>query len=238
MTFIPDWTVLLTYSAVCGLLFVTPGPDMSLFLAKTIAGGRSSGFAAFSGASTGSLVHTLLAAIGLSALISASATAFLVLKVVGAVYLVWLAIEAIRSGSTIKFNDGNAIDNKSKNSALSMNKDGDKPELNPRQTARELRRTYVTGLFVNLSNPKIVLFFVTFLPQFIQPRDPDAAAKLLFLGFYFVAFTLPCGFVMIILAERFIQMVKSRPGIMRAIDWMFASVFCLFAIKILATERI
>ncbi|HSP24412.1 MAG TPA: LysE family transporter, partial [Saliniramus sp.] len=87
MTFLPDATTLLLFSGACFVLFVTPGPDMSLFLAKTISGGRRAGLAAMAGAMTGCCVHTLLAAIGLSALLAASTTAFTILKSVGAFYL-------------------------------------------------------------------------------------------------------------------------------------------------------
>lgn len=212
MAFLPDWNVLAAYSLACAILFITPGPDMSLFLAKTLSGGRRAGGAAFMGASTGSLVHTMMAAVGLSALLAASATAFLVLKVVGAGYLVWLAIDAIRNGSTLRLANGKG--------------GGDK-----------FWQVYLLGVGVNLTNPKVVLFFVTFLPQFVQSTDPDAAGKLLFLGLYFVLFSLPCGIVMILVAERLVALLKSRPVVMRTIDWVFASVFCLFALKILATER-
>src|SRR5918995_5955421 len=100
MTFLPDSAVLLAYSLACFVLFITPGPDMSLALAKTVAGGRRAGMASMLGAEAGSCVHALLAALGLSALLAASATAFAVLKVVGAVYLLWLAVDAIRHGSS------------------------------------------------------------------------------------------------------------------------------------------
>src|SRR5919199_3583388 len=98
MTFLPEPAVLLTYTAACFVLFITPGPDMSLFLAKTVTGGRKAGLAAMLGAQAGCCVHTLLAALGLSALLAASATAFTALKVVGALYLLWLAIDAGRPG--------------------------------------------------------------------------------------------------------------------------------------------
>src|SRR5215213_1150288 len=101
MTFLPDLAVLLAYSLACFVLFITPGPDMSLFLAKTVAGGRRAGMASMIGAMTGCCVHTLLAALGLSALLAASATAFTVLKVVGALYLLWLAVDAVRNGSAL-----------------------------------------------------------------------------------------------------------------------------------------
>jgi threonine/homoserine/homoserine lactone efflux protein len=210
--FIPDWTTLAAYSMACAILFITPGPDMSFFLARTLAGGRSEGIAAFLGASTGSLVHTVLAAVGLSALLAASASAFFLLKVVGATYLLWLAIDAIRNGSTLR-----------------MAPTGSRKA--------SFWTTYSMGIGINLTNPKIVLFFVTFLPQFVHATDVDAPGKLLFLGLYFILFCLPLGIGMVLIAGRFVAALKTYPRIMRAIDWVFASVLCLFAIKILAVER-
>src|SRR5918995_2836769 len=164
MTFLPDASVLLTYSLACFVLFITPGPDMSLFLAKTMAGGRQAGLAAMLGAMAGCCVHTLLAALGLSALLAASATAFTILKIVGALYLLWLAADTIRNGSALTLKDENRRD-------------------------VPAWRTFLLGLGVNLTNPKIVLFFVTFLPQFIDAADPYAKQKLVFLGVYFILFT-------------------------------------------------
>ncbi len=152
MTFLPDSATLLTYSLACLVLFITPGPDMSLFLAKTMAGGRKAGLAAMLGAMTGCCVHTLLAALGLSALLAASVTAFMILKVVGALYLLWLAFDAVRNGS-----------------ALSV-RDEKKAEL-------PFWKTFLVGVGINLTNPKIVLFFVTFLPQFVQAGDPFAVGE-------------------------------------------------------------
>src|SRR4051794_19083442 len=80
MPFVPDASVLLAYSLAAFVLFITPGPDMSLFLAKTFIGGRQAGIAAMTGASLGNVVHSVLAAFGLSALIAASPTLFLALK--------------------------------------------------------------------------------------------------------------------------------------------------------------
>lgn len=211
MSFLPDAPVLLAYSLACVVLFITPGPDMSLFLAKTVAGGRRAGVAAFTGASLGCVLHSLLAAFGLSALIAASPAAFLTLKIVGAAYLLWLAVDAVRNGS-------------------SLNVRADKG-------ARvAFWPTLVLGLTVNLMNPKVVLFFVTFLPQFVQADDPHAAAKLLFLGIYFVVFTFPMGVAMILGAERVVDGLKSRPRLLRTIDWLFAGVFSAFALRILAAQ--
>jgi len=211
MEVLPSGEVLLAYTIACAVLFLTPGPDMSLFLARTVAGGRKAGLAAMAGALSGSLVHTVLAAVGLSALLAASWAAFTALKIVGALYLAWLAIDAIRHGSALNLD----------------------AERGP-QTS--VWRTYLLGIGVNLTNPKVILFFVTFLPQFVAPEDPHASAKLLVLGIYFVAFSLPCAVAMILLAEHLIGYLKSRPGVLRVIDWTFAGVFGLFAVKILLMQ--
>lgn len=211
MTFIPDAATLATYSLACFVLFVTPGPDMSLFLAKTMAGGRRAGIASMTGASLGCIVHALLAAFGISALIAASPVAFLALKIAGAAYLAWLAYSAIRWGSALNVSNGG-------------------------RSEVSTWRTLLLGIMVNLSNPKVVLFFVTFLPQFVDAADPAASGKLLFLGLYFVAFSFPLALAMILTAERVVHGLKARPGVMRAIDWLFAGVFGAFAVRILATQ--
>src|SRR5882724_8055183 len=108
MDFLPSLDVLLAYSAAALVLILTPGPDMTLFLGQTLTGGRARGIAAYLGASTGLVVHTMLAAFGLSALLAASATAFGVLKIAGVVYLVWLAIQTLRHGSALSLK-GNGV---------------------------------------------------------------------------------------------------------------------------------
>jgi len=211
MTFVPEPGVLAFYAISCLILFATPGPDMSLWLAKTMSAGRRGGFAAMLGTQTGLIVHTLCAAIGLSALIAASATAFAVMKIVGALYLAWLAIQAIRSGSALDVR----IEAPSETPAW---------------------RIFLSGLMVNITNPKVVLFFVTFLPQFINPQDPHAPGKLLFLGLFFIAVNISLSLLLILGAERVIGWLKRRPRILRGIDYTFAGVFGLFAVKILTAQ--
>lgn len=211
MDFLPDTTVLIAYTVACVVLFVTPGPDMSLFLSKTLSGGRRQGIAAMSGAQVGCVVHTFLAALGLSALLAASTTAFTILKIIGAIYLGWMAYDAIVNGSSLNVREGET------------------------RTA-SLWRTFLIGIGINLSNPKVVLFFVTFLPQFVSATDPNAAAKMLFLGVYFVIISIPLAIVMILGAERLIGYLKTRPKALRAIDWTFGGIFGVFALKILFTQ--
>jgi len=208
---LPDLYTLLSYSLASILLFITPGPDMSLFLARTINGGRAAGIASAMGANMGCVVHTLLAAFGVSALVAASHTGFLILKIVGAAYLLWLAVSAIRSGSSLNVKSGTD----QRTSTLG---------------------NFLMGVTVNLTNPKVVLFFITFLPQFVSANDPHITAKLLFLGIYFVVINVPLSIVMILGAEQLVDYLKKKPRVMRGIDYSFAAVFAVFALKIALTQ--
>ena len=213
MSFIPDTATLAAFTAAVLVLVMTPGPDMTLFVSRALTQGRASGLVSVLGTSSGSVVHTLLVAFGLSALLAASAEAFLVLKIVGALYLLWLAYQGLRHGS-----------------ALSVATRADTPRVS-------LGRVYLTGLLVNLLNPKIVLFFLTFLPQFVAANDPDAAGKLIFLGLYLVVLSMPFCIAMVLMAEGFSKGLRRSPRLMRAIDWLFAGVIGGFAVKILTTSR-
>src|SRR6476659_6473043 len=108
MTFVPDLNILLAYTAAAAILVITPGPDMTLFLGQTLTGGRARGIAAYLGASAGLVVHTMLAAFGLSALLAHAAAAFGVLKIVSVAYLLWLAFHALQRGSALALAPGAA----------------------------------------------------------------------------------------------------------------------------------
>ena len=207
--FIPALPVLAAYAVTSVVLGLTPGPDMTFFLSRTIAQSRAAGFAALFGASTGLVVHTVLVAAGLSVLLAASVTAFIILKVAGALYLAWLAIDAIRNGS-----------------ALSLENRG-------RQEA--LRVVYLKGLMVNLLNPKVIVFFVTFLPQFVSPTDPEAAKKLLFLGLFFTAVNIPVCAALVLSADAIATLLGRSAKITRIVDYLFAGVLGAFAVKLILT---
>ncbi len=211
----PEWLptlfVLAAFTPAVVLITLTPGPDMTLFLAKTLGQGRAAGLAAMLGAGTGLVIHALLAAFGLSALLAASESAFLAVKIAGAVYLLWLAVEAIRRGSALA-TEGRAL------------------------PAQPLGEVYLTGLGINLLNPKIVLFFVTFLPQFVSPADPHAAAKLLFLGLYFIAVAMPICIGLILCADGVARHMRRSPRVLRAFDYAFAGLMAAFAARLLVAR--
>ena len=210
-SFVPDLSVILTFALAGFVLAVTPGPDMALFVSRTMNFGRAHGFAAVLGTSSGIAVHTTLVAFGISVLIVAAPAAFWALKIVGALYLVWLAIQAIRSGG-----------------GLLVPKAGGKTP--------SLIQSYFTGLAINLTNPKVALFFVTFLPQFISADDPAAASKLLFLGVEFIFVSLPVVIATVLFAEWLTRTLRDNIWVSRALNWSFATVFLAFAATILLAE--
>ena len=211
MSFIPDSTTLIPFAIATMILAITPGPDMTLFVSRTLSQGRAAGFASLAGALTGTLIHTTLVAVGISALIVASPMAFLVLKIFGAAYLVFLAWQALAKGS-----------------AFSPEKKSG-PEIS-------LSRSWAAGLGVNLLNPKIILFFMTFLPQFVSAHDPHAPGQLFFLGVMFIVLSIPVTAPMVLAAEKFSAAMKASPRVTRVVDYLFAGVFSAFALKILTAQ--
>lgn len=212
MSFVPDSTVLIPFTIATMILAITPGPDMTLFVGRALTQGRAAGFAAMAGTFCGITVHAFLVAAGISALIVASPKAFLVLKLFGAGYLVFLAWQAIVKGSAFSPGGGPV-------------------------RRQSLLRNWLAGVGVNLSNPKIILFYMTFLPQFVSASDPQAPAKLFFLGVLFIAVSIPITAPMVLAADTFSMLLKRNPTVTRAIDWLFAGVFSAFAVRILMTSN-
>ena len=208
MTILPDFGILAAFTAASLVLIVTPGPDMTLFLSQTINGGRARGFAAMFGATAGLFAHSMLAAFGLSAILVASATAFMVIKVVGAAYLLWIAVQAVRHGSSLSLKTGKPV-------------------------RTSLHRAFAMGFGVDMLNPKVVMFFLTFLPQFVSASDPDAPAKMLLLGLLYTVLTPIVSAPIILGAERFAAAMRNSPRLMRAFDWAFAGLMGAFAARLL-----
>lgn len=208
--FLPSLPVLLAFLAASVLLAITPGPDMAYFLGKTVSQSRAAGLAALAGSTTGIVTHSVLVAAGLSALLAASATAFTVLKIVGAVYLLYLAYDALRNGS-----------------AFSLKREG---------KSEPIHSVYLKGLLSDLLNPKVIVFYVSLLPQFVSPSDPHAAGKLLFLGLTCAMMCVPVCLPMILFAERIAGLLKRSPKVTRFVDWLFAGILGGFALRLLATQ--
>lgn len=204
---LPSPAVLLAFAAAGVLLAATPGPDMALFLSRTLGGGRAHGFAALAGAMTGLLVHTGAAALGLSALLAASSRAYDAVKLAGALYLLYLAYGALRHGAALRLEGQGG-------------------------SRGGLAGSYLTGLLINLTNPKIVLFFVTFLPQFIDVGDAAASRKFFVLGLEFIAIGVAVNCAVILVASRFVAAARANPKAIRWFDYGFAGLMGAFAARL------
>jgi threonine/homoserine/homoserine lactone efflux protein len=153
---------LLLFAPVCLGLLVIPGPAVLYIVTRSIDQGRSAGVASVLGIHTGSLVHVAAAAAGLSALVVSSAVAFSVVKYAGAAYLVILGVRKLLERDHVDLD----------------------LEVAP---ARSLRRIYVQGIVVNVLNPKTALFFLAFLPQFVDVERGAVWSQMVVLGFAFIA---------------------------------------------------
>lgn len=209
--FVPDLSVILAFALAAFVLAITPGPDMALQMSRAINYGFWHGIATGFGAMTGLVVHTTFAALGISVLIVAAPPLFLALKIAGAVYLIWLAWQAITKGGGLRL--------------------AERAKKEP-----TLGQSYLAGIGINLLNPKVVLFFVTFLPQFVDAHDAAAPQKLFFLGAEFIAISIPLMFVTVYFARLIADAFKRTKWVERGINWAFAGIFTAFAAVILTAQ--
>ncbi|MBO0144465.1 LysE family translocator [Agrobacterium sp. Ap1] len=211
MEFLPSLPTLIAFTAAGLLLSITPGPDMTLSISRAISEGRKTALLVVLGTNFGIVCHTLLVAFGISALITASPTAFFILKTGGAAYLLWLAIQAIRFGSSLSVEK---VERPQSSALASMS----------------------LGFWVNILNPKVIIFFMTFLPQFVSAQDPHVTGKLIFFGLYFIAIGMPINVIVVLAADRLSNWLQANPKVLRGIDYTFAGVFSIFAAKIFFTQ--
>ena len=162
-----DTTTLATFMAVVLGLFLVPGPAVLLVLTRTAQGGRQVGVATGAGIATGDLVHTVLAAVGLSALLMTSALAFGVVKLCGAGYLLWLGVRACMEKPSTEAKPGR-----------------------PASPAVPASRAFWQAIPAEILNPKTALFFLAFMPQFVHPGRGHALTQFLVLGLVFATMSL------------------------------------------------
>lgn len=158
-----DLSTLLAFSAATLVLLIIPGPAVMYIVARSAAQGRKAGVVSVAGIHVGTIIHVLAAMVGLSAILATSATAFTVVKLVGAAYLVYLGIQAIRS-----YRQGGTQD----------------PKLEVDD--RSLRRVFTDGVIVNTLNPKTAIFFLSYVPQFISNDAARPVVDLAILGALFI----------------------------------------------------
>ncbi|HBI69574.1 MAG TPA: lysine transporter LysE [Massilia sp.] len=193
------------------LLTASPGPDNLMVLGLGMSKGRKQGMVFGLGCALGCLSHTLLAVLGVSALIAASPVAFTALRVGGGLYLVWLGYNALRSQGGSKTSDGNAA-------------------------PQSLRSLFTKGLVANAINPKVVLFFLSLLPQFVIPANGNVPGQMLALG---VTFTVQAAILFGLLgyfAGAIGAWLNRKPGAGKWLDRIAGTVFVALGIKLIVAR--
>jgi threonine/homoserine/homoserine lactone efflux protein len=160
----PDAPTFALFVAASLALTIVPGPAVLYIVARSVEGGRPAGLVSVLGIGVGGLVHVLFAAVGLSAILVSSAAAFMVVKWLGAAYLVYLGLQRILAR--------------------------DEESTAVRVVREPLSRVFSQGVVVNVLNPKTALFFLAFLPQFVDPSRGVVAAQIALLGITFVVLAL------------------------------------------------
>jgi len=191
----------------------TPGADFLYTVTRTLRNGWQGGVAAALGISSGCVVHALAAALGLAALLAASAWAFALIKWAGAAYLLWLAWGMLRAARAAPA-----------------------PTAGADSQPASLAAIYVQGFLTNVLNPKVALFFLALLPQFIAPDAPDKPLAFLFLGAVFVVNGTAFLMVLVALAQT-MRRVGASAGARRALNLIGATLFAALAVRLAAAGR-
>jgi threonine/homoserine/homoserine lactone efflux protein len=197
------------------LLNLTPGPDMAYFAARSAAGGFRDGAAAVVGVTAGCVVHTLAAAAGLSALLAASATAFTLVKLAGAAYLLYIGTRLLLCSARDNGHDAAA----------------------PLPTPAPPLRIFREAFFINVFNPKVALFFLAFLPQFIAHDASQKALTFVLLGCLFNVNSLLVNLPIAWLAARAGRGLRASPRLARAVQGALGAFFVALAARLAALER-
>ena len=208
---LPDWPVFLSF-VIAGLaLNIVPGADMTFVIAAAARGGRRDGIVAALGIGAGTLFHILAAVLGLSAILASSQAVFNLIKWLGAAYLVWIAVSMLRSGS------GAAAE-------------GERP-------AGSGGRLFRAAALVNVLNPKVALFFLAFLPQFIDPQAAMPALQILCLGLWFDLVGTLVNAAVAMAAAGTAARLRHVAWIGRAARWIAATAMGGLALQLALSRR-
>lgn len=201
------------------LLNLTPGTDSMYIITRSVSQGQKAGFYSVLGIISGSLIHTLLAALGLSVLLAQSPMAFMIVKYIGAIYLCYLGFKMITHKSELLITK--SLDENKKSKVI-------KP--------LDYGQIYKQGVITNVFNPKVALFFLAFFPQFIDPSYAYSTLSFLLLGLTFATTGLIWCLCLSLLASRFSKKLRENPAVETILNRISGVVFIGLGIKLL-TEK-
>jgi threonine/homoserine/homoserine lactone efflux protein len=208
---VPTGSTIALFLLAATALAVVPGPAVAYIVTQSVDQGRRAGLVSALGVASGGLVHVAAATVGLSALIASSATAFTVVKLVGAAYLIVVGIRRILSG------------------------EGEEPE--PRALRAPLRRVYRQGVIVNVLNPKTALFFLAFLPQFVDPGRGAVWPQVALLGVLFVSVAVLSDMTYALVSDAIAGRMRRTGTGAKVRRWLTGGVFVVLGITAAAARR-
>jgi threonine/homoserine/homoserine lactone efflux protein len=186
---IPSHSAIVLFVSASVVFLVIPGPAVFYVVGRSIGQGRAAGLVSVLGIHVGTLIHVAAAAVGLSALLASSAAAFAVVKYMGAAYLIYLGIQKLRNEESL--------------------------DVSQEASGIRLRRIFVQGVVVNVLNPKTALFFLAFLPQFVDPTRGNVVGQILFLGILLTAMGLTSDTLWALSAGTVAHLLRGNPRWMR-----------------------
>ena len=207
-----DYNILFGFATAVAALAISPGPDNIYVLMQSITNGRSFGLATVAGLMTGCIVHTTLVAFGLSVIIKESNTVFFVIKLCGALYLLYLAYKVFKSNSNLTLSDQNV----------------------PKRTLWQL---FQQGFIMNVLNPKVTIFFLAFFPSFLFSDSLNTVVQFYVLGFLFILVSFIIFSLIAVLSGFISDYVRSHKNTGFLLKWLQIFVFVGIAIFILLSEK-
>ncbi|AUQ26450.1 LysE family translocator [Dickeya zeae] len=201
----------LPFAAIALGLVLTPGPNMIYLLSRTVCQGRRAGLVSLSGVALGFLFYMTAAALGITAIVMAVPLAYDALRIAGALYLLWLAWQAVRGGA----------------SPFQLRQL--KPDSN--------RRLFVMGLVTNLLNPKAAVLYLSLLPQFIRPEQGNVLGQSLTLGVTQILISMTVNASLVMVAGYIAAFLAERPLWQRVQRWLMGTVLAALAVRMLVDSR-
>lgn len=207
-----DYTTLVTYTAiVLGFVFI-PGPATLLTVARATTSGTRVGLATGAGITLGDIVHTMLAVVGISAIIATSALLFSIIKYLGAGYLIYLGVKAIIEKAPLA-------------------------QLGAGQMSITASRAFRQAVLAEVLNPKTALFFLAFLPQFVKPENGSVMVQLIILGVLFAFIGLFSTIVFAVSAGGLGNFLRRNPSVLRWQGKVVGGIYCALGLRLAFQER-
>lgn len=206
----PSYWILFLSAAI--LLNIAPGPDMLYLISKTMSQGKRVGFASILGLGTGALIHTLFVSLGISAIISTSIVVFKIIKYTGAAYLFYLGIKALLSGG-LKFKEN-------------KKKEGD----------TSFFKSFYQAVVIDLTNPKVALFFIAFLPQFYRDNGTSKIIQFMALGLIIILIGFIVESTIVLLSDKIAHLLKKKPIVSRVLDKVFGTVLIGLGVRLVVQK--